>query len=39
MSGLLGDLAARHGSPGGYLRAHGVSADELAELRRVLVEP
>jgi len=39
MRALLDDLRARYGSPAGYLRAHGMDAAELAELRRVLVEP
>jgi protein-tyrosine phosphatase len=38
MHALLGDLTARYGSPAGYLEAHGLSADERAELRRVLVD-
>lgn len=36
---LLEDLTERFGSVAGYLRAHGVSDDELAELRRVLLAP
>ncbi|BDV30123.1 tyrosine-protein phosphatase [Microbacterium terricola] len=39
MRTLLADLAARYGSVGDYLRAHGLSDDELAELARILVEP
>lgn len=37
MSGLLDDLDTRFGSPAGYLRAHGVTDGELADLRRMLV--
>lgn len=37
MRGLLGDVAARYGSAADYLRAHGMSDDELAELGRVLI--
>jgi protein-tyrosine phosphatase len=37
MAGLLADLDRRFGSPADYLRAHGLSDDEVAELRRVLV--
>ena len=39
MRELLATITARHGSPAEYLRAHGLAADELAELRRVLIEP
>lgn len=35
---LLADLDARYGSVAGYLRAHGVTDDELAHLRTALVE-
>lgn len=38
MRGLLGELADRYGSAADYLRAHGLTDDELVELRRVLVE-
>jgi protein-tyrosine phosphatase len=38
MAGLLEDLTTRYGSPVEYLRAHGLTDDELVELRRVLVE-
>lgn len=37
MSGLLDDLRARYGAPVEFLRAHGLSDDELRELRRVLI--
>lgn len=37
MRALLDDVAARYGSAGDYLRAHGLADDEIAELRRVLV--
>ncbi|MEZ3159941.1 tyrosine-protein phosphatase [Microbacterium sp. BWT-B31] len=37
MRRLLDDLTARFGSAGDYLRANGLSDDEVAELRRVLV--
>jgi protein-tyrosine phosphatase len=37
MRGLLDDLTDRYGSPTAYLRAGGLSEDELAQLRRVLV--
>lgn len=35
---LLGRLDAEHGSPAGYLRAHGLTRDELARLRDALVD-
>ncbi len=38
MRDLLADLTARYGSPAAYLEANGLRADELAELRRVLVD-
>lgn len=38
MTALLDDLRVRHGSAAGYLRTHGMGSDELAELRRILVE-
>ena len=37
MQALLADLGTRYGSPTDYLRAHGLTDDEVAELRRVLV--
>jgi protein-tyrosine phosphatase len=37
MTALLEDVAARYGSAGDYLRAHGLGDDEIAELRRVLL--
>ncbi len=39
MRNLLADLTARYGSPADYLRAQGMADDELAELRRTLLEP
>ncbi|QAY60704.1 tyrosine-protein phosphatase [Microbacterium protaetiae] len=38
MRGLLDDLSRRFGSPADYLRAGGLTDDELSELRRILVE-
>ncbi|MBT9606442.1 tyrosine-protein phosphatase [Microbacterium sp.] len=38
MRALLERLDAEHGSPAGFLRAHGVTDDELAGLRDALVE-
>jgi protein-tyrosine phosphatase len=38
MTALLEDLDARFGSPTEYLRAHGLADDEVAELRRVLID-
>ncbi|HET8928862.1 MAG TPA: tyrosine-protein phosphatase [Microbacterium sp.] len=38
MTALLTGLDARYGSAADYLRAHGLSDDELAELRSVLTE-
>jgi protein-tyrosine phosphatase len=37
MRRLLEEVDARHGSPAGYLREHGMPEDEIAALRRVLV--
>lgn len=37
MRGLLDDLRDRFGSPGEYLRAHGLGDDEVVELRRILI--
>lgn len=37
MRGLLDELAGRYGAPVEYLRAHGMTDDELAELRRALL--
>ena len=37
MRNLLADVTERYGSPADYLRAHGMTGDELRELRRVLV--
>lgn len=37
MSDVLDDLRARYGAPVEFLRAHGLTDDELVELRRVLV--
>lgn len=39
MRALLARLDAEYGSPADYLRAHGLPDDEIAELRRILVEP
>ncbi|MGL4257585.1 MAG: tyrosine-protein phosphatase [Microbacterium sp.] len=39
MQALLAGVDERYGSPADYLRAHGLSDDELAELRRVLLRP
>ncbi|MBZ4488685.1 tyrosine-protein phosphatase [Microbacterium sp. cx-55] len=39
MRGLLERLRGSHGDPADYLRAAGVSDDELAELRRILIAP
>lgn len=38
MRDVLARVRAEHGSAAGYLRAHGMTDDELAELRRTLVE-
>lgn len=38
MRGLFDDLRARYGSPIDYLRAQGIGDDEIAELRRVLIQ-
>lgn len=37
MQGLLDDLTVRYGAPVEYLRAHGLTDDEIIELRRVLL--
>jgi protein-tyrosine phosphatase len=37
MQDLLADVTARFGSPADYLRARGMSGDEVTELRRVLI--
>lgn len=37
MTELLADLTHRYGSPTDYLKAHGLTEEELGELRRVLV--
>ncbi len=37
MRGLLDDLRQRYGAPVEFLRAHGLTDDEVRELRRVLV--
>lgn len=37
MRGLLDDVRDRFGSPADYLRAHGVTDDELTELTRLLI--
>jgi protein-tyrosine phosphatase len=37
MQRLLDRLGERYGSPVGFLEAHGLADDEIAELRRVLV--
>lgn len=37
MRTVLGDLRASHGSPTGFLRAHGLTDAEVGELRTVLV--
>jgi protein-tyrosine phosphatase len=39
MRDLLAALSARYGSAAGYLVAHGMGREELAELRRVLIRP
>ncbi|MFK4836103.1 tyrosine-protein phosphatase [Microbacterium sp. ZW T2_14] len=39
MRALLEDVGHRYGSAEEYLRAHGLADDEIAELRRVLVNP
>jgi protein-tyrosine phosphatase len=39
MRELLTSITDRYGSVAGYLREHGMSDDELSELRRVLVAP
>jgi protein-tyrosine phosphatase len=39
MRNLLTGLVERFGSPADYLRAHGLSDDDLRELRRVLIAP
>jgi protein-tyrosine phosphatase len=39
MRNLLAGLVERFGSPADYLRAHGLSDDDLRELRRVLIAP
>ncbi len=39
MSDVLDDLRVRYGAPVEFLRAHGLSDDELTELRRVLLRP
>ncbi len=39
MRRLLERLSTRYGSPVGFLAAHGLTDDEIAELRRVLVAP
>ena len=38
MQGLLADLSTRFGSPTDYLRANGLSDDEIAGLREVLID-
>ncbi|MEV8266613.1 tyrosine-protein phosphatase [Microbacterium sp. NPDC076911] len=38
MSSLLSRVSERYGSAADYLRAHGISDDEIDELRRVLIE-
>ena len=38
MRDLLAQVRAEHGSVAGYLRAHGMSDEELAELKRILIE-
>lgn len=39
MQGMLADLTKRYGAPVEYLRAQGLTDDELTELRRVLIIP
>ncbi|MGN8552456.1 UNVERIFIED_CONTAM: tyrosine-protein phosphatase [Microbacterium sp. SLM126] len=39
MRALLSDVEERYGSPADYLRAHGLTDEELVELRRVLLRP
>ena len=39
MRDLLGAVTAEHGSAAEYLRANGLAAEELAALRRALIEP
>ncbi|GAA1742012.1 tyrosine-protein phosphatase [Microbacterium paludicola] len=38
MRDVLAQVRAEHGSAGDYLRAHGMTDDELAQLRRTLIE-
>jgi protein-tyrosine phosphatase len=38
MRDVLAQVRAEHGSAAGYLRAHGMTDDELAQLRRTLIE-
>lgn len=39
MAGMLAAIDEQYGSAAGYLRAHGMPDDEVAELRRVLIAP
>ena len=39
MHDLLAEVAEQYGSAGDYLRAHGLTDDELRELRRTLIVP
>ena len=39
MRGMLDDLRERFGAPVEFLRANGLTDDEIAELRRVLIAP
>jgi protein-tyrosine phosphatase len=39
MRDLLSGITTRYGSSADYLRAHGMTDDELIELRRVLIRP
>lgn len=38
MRAMLDDVSRRYGSAADYLRAHGLADDEIAELRRVLLQ-
>ncbi|KQY96948.1 protein tyrosine phosphatase [Microbacterium sp. Root53] len=38
MRTILDEIRAQHGSAAGFLHAHGLRDDELADLRRVLIE-
>jgi protein-tyrosine phosphatase len=38
MGALLARVAEQHGSAAGYLRAHGLSDDEIGALRAILID-